>query len=137
MSSSSGDVNLSDGLHDALATTQHEGAAAATPSLNVNAPRSTIQDDDSVVNSDARPQRTLGSTRSPRPASERTLLQTATIMVSLCACVFVAALEVTIVSTALPTISAYFAAPSGYTWIGTSVSVYDYSRASYHQANSD
>ncbi|KAL2201876.1 MFS general substrate transporter [Sarocladium strictum] len=49
----------------------------------------------------------------------RSLLQTITIMTSLCACVFVAALEVTIVSTALPTMSAHFASPSGYTWIGT------------------
>ncbi|KAI5468040.1 major facilitator superfamily domain-containing protein [Mariannaea sp. PMI_226] len=50
----------------------------------------------------------------PRPA------QTATVMVSLCACVFLSALEVTIVSTALPTIAAHFASDSGYTWIGTS-----------------
>jgi hypothetical protein len=42
-------------------------------------------------------------------------------MTSLCACVFVAALEVTIISTALPTIAAHFASPSGYTWIGTAV----------------
>lgn len=38
----------------------------------------------------------------------------------LCACVFVSALEVTIVTTALPTMAAHFAADSGYTWIGTS-----------------
>lgn len=41
-------------------------------------------------------------------------------MASLCACVFLSALEVTIVSTALPTIAAHFASDSGYTWIGTS-----------------
>jgi MFS family permease len=41
-------------------------------------------------------------------------------MTSLCACVFLAALEVTIVSTALPTIASHFASDSGYTWIGTS-----------------
>ena len=52
--------------------------------------------------------------------SKRTLAQIATVMVSLCACVFLAALEVTIVSTALPTIAAHFASDSGYTWIGTS-----------------
>lgn len=45
--------------------------------------------------------------------------QTATIMACLCACVFVAALDITIVATALPTIAAHFASPSGYTWIGT------------------
>lgn len=62
------------------------------------------------------------TTDSSPSAPSRTLLQTATIMVSLCACVFVAALEITIVSAALPTISAYFDSPSGYTWIGTAVS---------------
>ncbi|RKK25692.1 hypothetical protein BFJ66_g7612 [Fusarium oxysporum f. sp. cepae] len=52
--------------------------------------------------------------------SKKTLLQIATVMSSLCACVFLAALELTIVSTALPTIAAHFASDSGYTWIGTS-----------------
>ncbi|KAF5245011.1 hypothetical protein FANTH_7479 [Fusarium anthophilum] len=52
--------------------------------------------------------------------SKKTLLQIATVMTSLCACVFLAALELTIVSTALPTIAAHFASDSGYTWIGTS-----------------
>ncbi|KAI1030212.1 hypothetical protein LB504_010548 [Fusarium proliferatum] len=54
------------------------------------------------------------------PRSKKTLLQIATVMSSLCACVFLAALELTIVSTALPTIAAHFASNSGYTWIGTS-----------------
>ncbi|KAF5673962.1 hypothetical protein FDENT_10146, partial [Fusarium denticulatum] len=52
--------------------------------------------------------------------SKKTLLQIAAVMSSLCACVFLAALELTIVSTALPTIAAHFASDSGYTWIGTS-----------------
>ncbi|KAF4344385.1 branchpoint-bridging [Fusarium beomiforme] len=54
------------------------------------------------------------------PKSKKSLVQIATVMSSLCACVFLAALEVTIVSTALPTIAAHFASDSGYTWIGTS-----------------
>ncbi|KAF5245836.1 hypothetical protein FAUST_1623 [Fusarium austroamericanum] len=53
-------------------------------------------------------------------SSKKSLVQIATVMASLCACVFLAALEVTIVSTALPTIAAHFASDSGYTWIGTS-----------------
>lgn len=56
----------------------------------------------------------------PESTSKMSLLQIATVMSSLCACVFLAALEVTIVSTALPTIAAHFASDSGYTWIGTS-----------------
>ncbi|KPM37827.1 hypothetical protein AK830_g8737 [Neonectria ditissima] len=54
------------------------------------------------------------------PSPKRSMVQTATIMASLCACVFLSALEITIVSTALPTIAAHFASDSGYTWIGTS-----------------
>ncbi|KAJ4263003.1 hypothetical protein NW762_006616 [Fusarium torreyae] len=57
---------------------------------------------------------------SSKPKSNKSLAQIATVMTSLCACVFLAALEVTIVSTALPTIAAHFASNSGYTWIGTS-----------------
>ncbi|KAL6354897.1 hypothetical protein LRP88_12255 [Fusarium phalaenopsidis] len=57
---------------------------------------------------------------SSTPKSKKSLAQIATVMASLCACVFLAALEVTIVSTALPTIASHFASDSGYTWIGTS-----------------
>lgn len=45
--------------------------------------------------------------------------QIAVIMLSLCASVFVSALDLTIVSTALPVISGYFHSTSGYTWIGS------------------
>lgn len=41
-------------------------------------------------------------------------------MTCLCACVFIAALDITIVTTALPAIAGHFASSSGYTWIGTS-----------------
>ena len=54
------------------------------------------------------------------PQTKHSMLEIATIMACLCGCVFVAALDVTIVTTALPTISAYFRSTSGYTWIGTS-----------------
>jgi MFS family permease len=57
---------------------------------------------------------------SPPTSPKRSPAQIATVMASLCACVFLSALEVTIVSTALPTIAAHFASDSGYTWIGTS-----------------
>ncbi|KAJ6441330.1 cyanamide hydratase [Purpureocillium lavendulum] len=45
--------------------------------------------------------------------------QTATVMACLCACVFVSALDVTIITTALPSIAGHFASTSGYTWVGT------------------
>lgn len=43
----------------------------------------------------------------------------AVIMLALCLAVFLAALDVTIITTALPTISEHFHSSSGYTWIGS------------------
>lgn len=40
-------------------------------------------------------------------------------MLALCMAVFLAALDVTIVTTALPTITEHFGSASGYTWIGS------------------
>ena len=53
------------------------------------------------------------------PEASRTTLETVTIMLSLCAALFLAALDVTIVTTALPTICEYFHSDAGYTWIGS------------------
>lgn len=49
----------------------------------------------------------------------RTKGRIALIMLALCLAVFLAALDVTIITTALPTISEYFQSSSGYTWIGS------------------
>lgn len=43
----------------------------------------------------------------------------AIIMLALCLAVFLAALDVTIITTALPTISEHFQSTAGYTWIGS------------------
>ncbi|KAI0198302.1 multidrug resistance protein fnx1 [Astrocystis sublimbata] len=48
----------------------------------------------------------------------RSGLEMAIIMVALCSALFLAALDATIVTTALPTIVGEFDAPSGYTWVG-------------------
>ena len=48
----------------------------------------------------------------------RSKLRTITIMGALFMCLFVAALDATIVSTALPTICTHFHSAAGYTWIG-------------------
>lgn len=53
------------------------------------------------------------------PEDQRTKLQTALIVVALCSAVFLAALDVTITTVAIPTISADFNSSSGYTWIGS------------------
>ncbi|APA09339.1 hypothetical protein sscle_05g041090 [Sclerotinia sclerotiorum 1980 UF-70] len=53
------------------------------------------------------------------PEASRTKLETTIIMISLCAAVFLAALDVSIITTALPTISEHFHSNAGYTWIGS------------------
>ena len=53
------------------------------------------------------------------PEAARTKLQTTVIMLSLCASVFLAALDISIITTALPTISEHFHSTAGYTWIGS------------------
>ncbi|KAG6995602.1 hypothetical protein G7Y79_00044g080730 [Physcia stellaris] len=50
---------------------------------------------------------------------KRTRWQTVVLMATLCSAVFLAALDITIVSTALPTISDHFQSTSGFTWIGS------------------
>lgn len=53
------------------------------------------------------------------PEDQRTKLQTALIVVALCSAVLLAALDVTITTVAIPTISADFQSTAGYTWIGS------------------
>jgi MFS family permease len=67
------------------------------------------------------------SDQEPNPSSpvpdqtlDRSFLQTFSILSALCAGVFVAALDVTIITTALPSIAAHFHSSSAYTWIGSS-----------------
>ncbi|GKT91558.1 multidrug resistance protein Fnx1 [Colletotrichum tofieldiae] len=53
------------------------------------------------------------------PESGRTKLETLLIVLSLCAALFLAALDVTIITTAVPTIAEEFNSNIGYIWIGS------------------
>lgn len=53
------------------------------------------------------------------PEDQRSKLQTFVIVAALCTAVFLAALDVTITTVAIPTISADFHSNAGYTWIGS------------------
>ncbi|KAE8138937.1 major facilitator superfamily domain-containing protein [Aspergillus pseudotamarii] len=55
---------------------------------------------------------------SEEPGEERGKVQVFAIMVALCLSLFIAALDQTIVSTSLPTISSRLHSASGYTWVG-------------------
>lgn len=60
-----------------------------------------------------------GSPEANGTPTRRSASQTAVIMASLCAAVFVAALDVTIITTALPTMAQTFGDATGYQWIGS------------------
>ncbi|KAL2199430.1 major facilitator superfamily-domain-containing protein [Corynascus similis CBS 632.67] len=56
---------------------------------------------------------------SPPPEEARTALQTTAIILALASALFLAALDVTIVTVAIPTIAQEFQSAAGYTWIGS------------------
>lgn len=53
------------------------------------------------------------------PESERTSLESSIVVAALCISLFLAALDMTIVTTAIPTISSHFNSSLGYVWIGS------------------
>lgn len=55
----------------------------------------------------------------PQAPRKRSRVETVILMSTLCMAVFLAALDITIVSTALPTISDQFHSTSGYAWVGS------------------
>ena len=55
----------------------------------------------------------------PAPQAGRTKLQTTAIILALASALFLAALDVTIVTVAVPTIALEFRSTAGYTWIGS------------------
>ncbi|KAI1802439.1 MFS general substrate transporter [Daldinia bambusicola] len=63
-------------------------------------------------------EQTLESLNVPEPPKVRTKLRTYTLLVALYLTLFVAALDQTIVATAIPSISAALRSASGYVWIG-------------------
>jgi hypothetical protein len=59
------------------------------------------------------------ATPAPAPEETRTRLQTTFIILALASALFLAALDVTIVTVAVPTIAQEFHSTAGYTWIGS------------------
>ncbi|MCJ1310929.1 hypothetical protein MMC25_004597 [Agyrium rufum] len=89
-------------------------------------PEHTSQEQLSSSNSDAAsdaspvPVEKKGPGAGAEPEKERSKLETALLMLALCLAVFLAALDMTIITTALPTISAhYHASQADYQWIGS------------------
>jgi MFS family permease len=91
-----------------LSVTPHEMAIIQQP-LTSGSTTTQTQHQTAPVNA--------GYENQPMPTPPK--IQVALIMSSLCACVFVAAIEMTIISTALPDIAAHFQSPFGYQWVGS------------------
>ncbi|KAG6029361.1 hypothetical protein E4U41_000375 [Claviceps citrina] len=62
---------------------------------------------------------TTTTTAAAEPEAQRTPVETFLIVFALCLALFLAALDMTIVTTAIPTISSHFNSSQGYIWIGS------------------
>lgn len=92
----------------------------ASKNLRNDSSSASIEADESSPEiENAAPASPLPNNGDSNPEALRTKLETTIIMLSLCASVFLAALDTTIITTALPTISEYFHSNAGYTWIGS------------------
>lgn len=99
---------------------REKAASAANPddavkTANDAAPRSLREPDSAAT----QPGPSEESGQGAAPEEGRTKLQTGIIVAALCSAVFLAALDVTIVTVAIPTISEDFNSSAGYTWIGS------------------
>jgi hypothetical protein len=105
----------------------HKDSDIATPSStspsligregSANEPQSTIREKDSTNNVAPDTTQAHGAQNDEPP--QRSKLKITLIMFSLAVAVLLVALDITIVTTALPTISAEFNSASGYTWVGS------------------
>lgn len=103
--------NRASAMAEAEAETKEE--VNAVPETSIQGP------DDEKNSSTTSPSLPPKPDNAPDPEAAHTRLEIIIIMASLCASVFLAALDTSIVTTALPTISEYFGSSAGYTWIGS------------------
>ncbi|KIX01920.1 uncharacterized protein Z518_07859 [Rhinocladiella mackenziei CBS 650.93] len=95
--------------------TERRGSSTALPTADVER-----QEMPSIDGKAAQPDG-LAEQHSPANTSEtrRSTLQTTLLMVALCISVLLAALDITIITTPLPTISSHFHSSTGYVWVGS------------------
>lgn len=114
-----GAVDTAASANPTATTTTHKGtspAAAYTVDSSDNSTNDPEKQQDGE-HTDNKP--TEGKKEDEHPYNGRSRGKVTLIMFALCMAVFLAALDVTIVTTALPTISEHFHSSSGYTWIGS------------------
>jgi hypothetical protein len=122
---------------DAMTSSQEKEIASGSPASQARS--ATLPELDSRIDQDAdNKNASKSSIASPKDAAaaepalagmeklspaatelERSKLKTAVVMFALCMAVFLAALDTTIITTSLPTISEHFHSSTGYTWIGS------------------
>lgn len=98
------------------ATTNAVPTNQLTEDIEHNSTSSVSTKRDDVQTAEEKPQL---ERKDSTPLEERSKGKIALIMTALGMAVFLAALDVTIITTALPTISEYFHSSAGYTWIGS------------------
>jgi len=116
------DVENQDAQHTATttATTEHDDARHVRVQDEEHpASSAASHDDDAAAEKQATPQQDEEAVVKDGKINGRSKGKIAVIMLALCLAVFLAALDVTIITTALPTISEYFHSAAGYTWIGS------------------
>lgn len=107
-------------INDSAVNTQnekHEQPQHADDSAASTSPDASGNDSangDNNANNDNKLERTV-----TLPEDERTKLETTLIMGALCVSLFLAALDMSIITTAVPTIVAHFNSPTGYVWVGS------------------
>ncbi|KAH0008378.1 DNA repair protein RAD50, partial [Aureobasidium melanogenum] len=101
---------------EAAATTNAVPTNQLTEDIEHNSTSSVSTKRDDVQTAEEKPQL---ERKDSTPLEERSKGKIALIMTALGMAVFLAALDVTIITTALPTISEYFHSSAGYTWIGS------------------
>ncbi|KAI9680046.1 MAG: hypothetical protein M1817_005062 [Caeruleum heppii] len=91
----------------------------AEAGMGANATNTSLTDTDGHHDASSAESNHVSQEKSTGDAEDRSKAQTAVIMAALCMSVLLAALDVTIITTALPTISEHFESSAGYTWIGS------------------
>ncbi|OQO00322.1 hypothetical protein B0A48_13669 [Cryoendolithus antarcticus] len=119
----SDDSSKSSTLNEPVGITKHGESSAPSPVDHGSPPQTaTTPTNTATVPDAAVAEKGEVAAGVPDPNDEyggRSKGKVAIIMAALCMAVFLAALDVTIITTALPTISEHFHSTSGYTWIGS------------------
>lgn len=77
------------------------------------------------ANHEQRPEEVLEESKAEPAVTKMSSLQIGLLMLALCTSTFLAALDITIVTTALPTISEHFHSSSAYIWVGAAYMLAD------------